>query len=203
MAKYAKFEDWMCGKKVVVPEGDEGEVVGVGKGGGGSVWVVFNQTGGADWIDIEDLEFLEDNTEMSPIKIEWEVGQKVFCLAYGEGVVHNIINGTLYPVEVNYGTTFEKYTLDGKLFDSHKNRSLFFSEPKVTAELFPPKKPFTPVLKDGEEVYLVYLQGIVRGVYKVVSEHEDYVTVSDGSNQLDFQKDVTTFRKLAEEVKWN
>ena len=72
----------------------------------------------------------------------FEVGQEVWDTVLGKGSVWSIsMTSALYPVRVKFdnGLT-ESYNFQGKCAEKNK-RSLFFSEPVVTAELFPPKKP--------------------------------------------------------------
>ena len=72
----------------------------------------------------------------------FEVGQEVWDTVLGKGSVWGIsMTSALYPVRVKFdnGLT-ESYNFQGKCAEKNK-RSLFFSEPTVTAELFPPKKP--------------------------------------------------------------
>ena len=88
--------------------------------------------------------------------IEWEVGQVVWDTAFGEGEVVSVEEDyTEYPVKVRFkNDSVEGYTKEGKISKDCK-RSLFFSEPTVTAELFPPKKPFKSMLKVGDTHYVL------------------------------------------------
>lgn len=69
----------------------------------------------------------------------FKVGQKVWCVALGEGTVSSIMDeGSNYPVNVKFSAGMEEfYTGDGKLFLSG-NRTLFFSPPIISAETEPP-----------------------------------------------------------------
>ena len=85
-------------------------------------------------------------------KIKWEVGQTVWCILFGKGTVSCVDDPDCYPVAVNFGgDTDEYYTLDGAYALGGK-RSLFFSEPKVEAKLYP---PFVPTFSRGDIVVLV------------------------------------------------
>ena len=74
---------------------------------------------------------------------QFKVGDKVWCLMFGEGRVEEILNTGPYPIRVKFEDSEETYTTDGKLFHSGKNRTLFFSEPKVDAAT---ERPFVPKL---------------------------------------------------------
>ena len=58
----------------------------------------------------------------------FEVGQKVFSAAYGEGVVTEVVNMlTYYPVLVKFNSGFtDSYTLEGRLF-------IFTNQPDLVA----------------------------------------------------------------------
>lgn len=44
----------------------------------------------------------------------FEIGQKVWCVIFGEGVVRNFASGTRFPLVVEFNGKLEYYTLDGK-----------------------------------------------------------------------------------------
>lgn len=217
--KYEKFEEWMLGKKVThvvvessgviverPAEDDPNICVRVEYDEGG----LAGDTLGAF---LSNLDFLEEKPseevgarENSQInwevrQIDWQVGQEVFCLLRGRGFVVRVGDedeGTPYTVGVDFGYTFDNYTIDGKIFDDHKGRVLFFSEPIVTAELFPPKKPFIPTLKKGDVVLAKDYQGF--RVIRVSSEDEHFVYNEDGTG---FGKSGWEFRTLGEEIIFN
>ena len=61
-------------------------------------------------------------------KDEFKVGDEVYCLIYGKGVVENIEEGETYLVLVEFNNgNEEEYTEDGKLLEDG-NRTLFFKE---------------------------------------------------------------------------
>ena len=71
---------------------------------------------------------------------EFRVGDVVWCLHYGKGVVSN----TESFIEVDYGWTAELYTPSGvhvatqeTMPDGYSLRTLFFSEPKIEASVTP------------------------------------------------------------------
>lgn len=77
---------------------------------------------------------------------EFRVGDEVWCLHYGKGVVSNIESF----IEVDYGWTAELYTPEGvhvatqeTMPDGYSLRTLYFSEPKIEASV---TRPFVPTL---------------------------------------------------------
>lgn len=149
-----------------------------------------------------------NNTEEQEIKwegsqIDWQVGQEVFCLLRGKGVVECVgeNDGTPYVVGVDFGYTFDNYTIDGKIMDDHKGRVLFFSEPKIEAEKFPPKKPFVPKLKEGDTV--IYRQRGSSCSYVGVVDYEDHDSVTLEDSDASLYKHAFEFHKLGEEIIFN
>ena len=87
---------------------------------------------------------------------EFRVGDVVWCLHYGKGVVSN----TESFIEVDYGWTAELYTPEGvhvatqeRMPDGYSLRTLFFSEPKIEASV---TRPFVPTLVGKRVVVLEY-----------------------------------------------
>ena len=107
----------------------------------------------------------------------FEVGQEVWDTVLGKGEVTRVDESFYYPIGVVFddGDTAD-YTLCGEMHEQTK-RSLFFSEPVVTAELFPPKKPSKYQVKAKavafEVVELWYNNSYEP--YTIVPESEDSV----------------------------
>lgn len=113
-------------------------------------------------------------------EIKWEVGQEVWCILFGKGTVTCVDDTDCYPVAVNFGgDTDEYYTLDGAYALGGK-RALFFSEPKVEAELYPPKPAFVPFLGRGDLV-TVMKNGVFVVTSHVVKETEHMVLIETGT----------------------
>ena len=76
-------------------------------------------------------------------EIKWEAGQEVWDVTFGKGIVVIVEedNYTDFPVIVRFDTYYreESFTKGGKIFDDAE-RTLFFSEPDMMAEMFPVKK---------------------------------------------------------------
>ena len=131
--------------------------------------------------------------------IEWEVGQVVWDTAFGEGEVVSVEEDyTEYPVKVRFkNDSVEDYTKEGKIFKDCK-RCLFFSEPVVTAELYPPKKPFIPTLKKGDTVVVKWAD-----TTHVLIVREETERQLEGSCGEVWDKDPDVhFYKIGEEIKF-
>ena len=131
--------------------------------------------------------------------IDWEVGQEVFCLLRGKGVVCAILNEDTYKVEVEFEDTVDKYTVDGRLYEDYKARTLFFSEPKIEAEKFPPKKPFVPVFKKDDVVIVKWADT----VQVLILEEETERQVKGTCGQVWGKDPDVYFYKLGEEIIFN
>lgn len=178
-------------------------------------WVKIYQNGWPIMYHPNHFEHVKEetmeNTEEQEIKwegsqIDWQVGQEVFCLLRGKGVVSYIAEGDdiVHAIGVRFKDSEDCYTRCGKLDNSHKNRSLFFSEPEIIAEKFPPKKPFIPTLKKGDIVFIkvsgeLFGEGTVRTVY---GEHDDRIYISEDGMYF-MKKDIVSLHKLGEEIKFN
>ena len=207
--KYEKFEEWMIGKKISV--GDcEGVVLGrhfpsiVPSGVVCIQYKIGDQPTDWRWVELADVAFLEEvahEEETSPIP--WQVGQTVWDVRYGKGIVDTLLAiPCQYPIGVVFtdGST-ASYTSKGLNRCTDVYRSLFFSEPVVTAQLYPPKKPFKPTLKKGDKVVLTdsvadYVAEVVRG-----EENHIYYKTEDGVVTFVNKNSVNVF-KLGEEIKW-
>ena len=152
-------------------------------------------------VNVNHLEYVKEsamnNTEEQEIK--WEVGQEVFCILRGKGVVTEVLSCTDYPVEVKFADTFDRYTLGGKIYTDHKGRVLFFSEPKIEAEKFPPKKLFVPAFQKGDVVAVKWADT----VQILILEQETERQVKGNCGQVWDKDPDVHFYKLGEEVKFN
>lgn len=158
-------------------------------------------------VNINHLEHVEEetmnNTEEQEIK--WEVGQEVWCLIHGKGVVVEIHEEDKWPIEINFENgSRESYTKCGRLYEHYKYSSIFFSEPKIIAEKYPPKKPFVPKLKNGDVIFVkvkdeLYVEGTVRTVH---SEIDDRIYISENHHYF-LKKDILSIHILSEEIIFN
>lgn len=134
----------------------------------------------------------------------FEVGQEVWDTVLGKGSVWGIsMTSALYPVLVKFdnGLT-ESYDFQGKWAEKNK-RSLFFSEPTVTAELFPPKKPSKSVLKAGDLIAIKdeHCSDVVIVSFLEEGEERIYYAYIDGQRGYLHKENVTVY-PLGEEIKF-
>ena len=107
----------------------------------------------------------------------FKVGQKVWCLLYGEGRVDEVTRcKTTFPVSVEFHNHRGHYTSDGRITVSG-NRVLFFSKPNITAETEP---PFEPTM-----IGRLILIGGNNCVYEVINETAESVRVRNKYNNSD------------------
>lgn len=122
-----------------------------------------------------------------------KVGDKVWCVKFGWGVIASINDEEIYGIKVEYidtkgMTQYYSFTLDGKDYPSDANPILFWNEIKLpTTE--EDKKPFNLVefLKDNTESipfecrganYYIYYDSYIRIFsYDHVSEYDRIGTV--------------------------
>ena len=134
----------------------------------------------------------------------FEVGQEVWDVIFGKGEVVTVAddNYTDFPVIVRFENDGreESYTKEGKLF--YCKRTLFFSEPVVTAELFPPKKKFKPVLEPGQLVVKMDNFTGKVGLVRVIEENEVSVRCLHHGCVQDVNKKMFGFYCVGEEVKF-
>ena len=134
----------------------------------------------------------------------FEVGQEVWDTVLGKGSVWGIsMTSALYPVRVKFDNgLIESYNFQGKCAEKNK-RSLFFSEPTVTAELFPPKKPSKSVLKVGDLIAIKdeHCSDVVIVSFLEEGEERIYYEYLDGQRGYLHKENVTVY-PLGEEIKF-
>lgn len=116
-------------------------------------------------------------------------GQTVWDVVRGRGVV---TDADSKHVSVMFGCTLVYYTPDGRVAKDY-NRSLFFSEPKVTAETEP---LFEPTLKSGE-VVVAQRTGLQYEVITILREYATYVATTRG---VVLMKTDYTFYRLGDKI---
>lgn len=201
MAKYEKFEEWMLAASVTTSNGKKGVVEA---SLGDDVYVAF-ANGTSYWYAVSNLEFLEEAPSEEEKAIPWEVGQVVWDVRKGRGVVAKVCTEDLeYPVIVEFDNGgVHTYTAEGKILLDDLYRSLYFSEPKIVAETMPPKKPFVPKLKEGDKIVLSDRE--MDYITTVVSEDENsiYYRTEDGVVTFVEKGNSVSVYKLGEEIKWD
>lgn len=154
-------------------------------------------------VNVNHLEYVKEsamnNTEEQEIK--WEVGQEVWDVRYGKGIVDTLrAIPCQYPIGVVFadgGTA--SYTSKGLNRCTDVYRSLFFSEPKIEAEKFPPKKLFVPAFQKGDVVAVKWAD-IVR---ILILEQETERQVKGNCGRVWDKDPDVHFYKLGEEIKFN
>ena len=135
----------------------------------------------------------------------FEVGQEVWDTVLGKGSVWGIsMTSALYPVRVKFDNgLIESYNFQGKCAEKNK-RSLFFSEPTVTAELFPPKKPSKSVLKVGDLIAIKdeHCSDVVIVSFLKEDEERIHYTYIDGQRGYLRKKGLSVY-PLGEEIKFS
>ena len=119
-----------------------------------------------------EMQNTESKKDMQENKTEdtFKVGDVVWCMIYGKGVVKNIAGQyTTYPVVVDFenGVHLVTYTHDGKV-SSSAQRTLFFSEPKIKVLT---TRPFTPTLV-GKKVFVEMKFGFSTSFKVIGEDHE-------------------------------
>lgn len=132
------------------------------------------------------------------------MGQEVFCLLRGKGVVTEFdSDDKVYSVRVDFETgNTDWYTSEGKE-ESNYNRSLFFSAPQIIADKLPPKKPFIPSFKRGDQLLIIGNIAYPGGqVFPVYNELEDKFIVSE-AGMFFMKKDIRSVQLLGDKVEFN
>lgn len=117
---------------------------------------------------------------------EFEVGDTVWCLIYGKGVVVGILDDEpKHPVCVEFPDTGFRavyYTVDGK-YHYKGNRTLFFSEPKVEAAT---AKPFVSKILNSYVAYVTL--GGELGIGFVIEDNESSFTIAYNGKREKLEK---------------
>lgn len=89
--------------------------------------------------------------------MNFQVGDEVFCLLGGEGVVTAINNGNNYPVTVDFGTGYvTEYNEDGYIYHEDKNPCLYHKGTVVTIKPAQPKRyKWVNIYSDNNGNYLL------------------------------------------------
>jgi hypothetical protein len=142
---------------------------------------------------------MSDNKEYD----DFRVGDTVYCVIFGEGVVKEIYNKCDYPVVVkfNYRECKQIYTLSGKPYTG-SSRALFFTPPEVKPGSV--KRPYESKLI-GKEVFVKSLDHLSCFGCVVTGECEKYLTVVSifGKKTIQLDKsNLVSLRLLGEEIKF-
>ena len=129
---------------------------------------------------------------------EFQVGNVVWDVIYGKGVVTDVANATScdFPILVKFSPDFgeDTFTKDGKRYLSFP-RTLFFSEPKIEGAVV---RPFTPTL-EGKTI-VIYSSGYPEGIVRVVKkETEAKIYFGDHSSEYHRKDAISEIREVGSE----
>lgn len=115
---------------------------------------------------------------------EFRVGDTVWCLLFGKGVVVSYDpSDNLYPFQVMFdnksGTHW--YSADGR-YDYESPRALFFSEPKIEASV---TRPFVPTLVGKRVVVIPKFNREFSRLFTVFEEDSERIYVSEEGHYWD------------------
>ena len=109
--------------------------------------------------------------------VMFRVGQKVWDVVRGEGVVTDILKWEEYPVIVEFDDEEEFYTTDGKYREDDVRPSLYPYEPKIVKADGNEDTPFIPVFEQGDLVQVKFVgsEEIHDTVFVVEKETKDAI----------------------------
>ena len=107
----------------------------------------------------------------------FHVGQKVWDVVRGEGVVTDILKWEEYPVIVEFDDEEEFYTTDGKYREDYVRPSLYPYEPKIVKADGNEDTPFFSVFEQGDLVQVKFVgsEEIHDTVFVVEKETKDAI----------------------------
>lgn len=174
---------------------DEGQRIFLCSEGGVKGWYSANHFQFSDFVENKDSKSL------------FKIGQVVWDLRNGRGVVTATeVMGT-YPIEVKFDLVDKEgnqvrdlFTKDGRYAETHTVRSLYFSEPKIEGALEP---LFESVLKVGEPVILTSDINSQMIAGWVEAETPTTITVTTSQNPYEmFEKDKWKVYRVGERVEF-
>ena len=90
----------------------------------------------------------------------FKVGQKVWDVVRGEGVVTEILKWEEYPVIVEFDGEEESYTADGKYREDYAFPSLYTYEPKIVKAEGGEQASFFPTFEQGDLVQVKFIGSV-------------------------------------------
>lgn len=119
---------------------------------------VFLKGGRAVKEDGSDSDVFERQTpQVLPM---FQVGQKVWDVVRGDGVVSEILKWEEYPVIVAFNREVYSYTTEGKYFENDAHPSLYPYEPKIVKAENNGDEPFTPTFEQGDLVQVKFVGSV-------------------------------------------
>lgn len=90
----------------------------------------------------------------------FQVGQKVWDVVRGEGVVSEILKWEEYPVIVSFNREVYSYTTEGKYFENDAHPSLYPYEPKIVKAENNGDESFTTTFEQGDLVQVKFVGSV-------------------------------------------
>ena len=118
-------------------------------------WRVYiaNESGRKDWYHHNHFKLKEKKKS----EAGFQVGQKVWDVVRGEGVVTDILKWEEYPVIVEFDGEEEAYTTDGKYREDYAFPSLYPYEPKIVKADGNEDTPFIATFEQGDLVQVKFI----------------------------------------------
>ena len=160
-------------------KGDWNVVLGVMEYGGSQFLSIKNEDRVASWYlsSIFNPVILKGGRAIKENDM-FRVGQKVWDVVRGEGVVTDILKWEEYPVIVEFdGEEEESYTTDGKYREDYAIPSLYPYEPKIVKADGNEDTPFISVFEKGDLVQVKFIgsEEIHDTVFVVEKETKDAI----------------------------
>ena len=160
-------------------KGDWYVVLGVMEYGGSQFISIKDEDRVAAWYlsSIFTPVFLKGGRAVKEEGDMFQVGQKVWDVVRGEGVVKDILKWEEYPVLVEFDDEDECYTAEGKYREDYAIPSLYSYEPKIVKADGNEDTPFIPVFEDGDLVQVKFVgnEEIHDTVFVVEKETKDAI----------------------------
>lgn len=134
---------------------------------------IANESGRKDWYHPSHFKLKEKKKSEGVFR----VGQKVWDVVRGEGVVTDILEREVYPVLVEFDGEEEFYTAEGKYREDYAFPSLYPYEPKIVKAEGNEESSFTPVFEYGDLVQVKFVgsEEIHDTVFVVEKETKDAI----------------------------
>lgn len=134
---------------------------------------IANESGCKDWYHHSHFKLKEKKKS----EAGFQVGQKVWDVVRGGGVVVDIWEGETYSVNVEFANEEEYYTSDGKYREEDVRPSLYPYEPKIVKADGNEDTPFFSVFEEGDLVQVKFVgsEEIHDTVFVVEKETKDAI----------------------------
>lgn len=123
------------------------------------------------------------DAEPKEVECKFEVGQTVWDVRFGKGTVTAVRKAECgaYPVTVMFDCIAERYTADGKYDLTDVNATLYFSEPKIVAEVAETEPPWVRLFDANDTIVAMHRAIKYKTVVEVADETRNAVIGDRGS----------------------